>query len=88
MAFFSARITCKDGVVVAENVSVWIHVFRDGDRELWDGSFELPAVQFTAYLSTYQIHLADGRQGKIVNLNSFIRGDNLTVYFEGSGPLA
>ena len=87
MPFFAARIIAKDGVVVAEHVPVWIHVFSEGRQEWWDGSFELPAIQFLPYHSTYTLHLADGRQGMIKNITPFIRGENLTVYFEGSGPL-
>jgi len=88
LPFFPARLLSKDGVVVAEQVPVWIQVFREGHQERWDGSFEVPAIQFLPYHSTYTLRFADGRQGTITNITPIIRGENLTVYFEGSGPLA
>jgi hypothetical protein len=88
LPFFPARILSKDGVVVGEHVPVWIHVFREGHQERWDGSFEVPAIQFLPYDSTYTLRFADGRQGTIIHIMPIIRGENLTVYFEGSGPLA
>ena len=88
LPFFPARIISKDGVVVAEHVAAWIHVFREGRQKRWAGSFEVPAIQFLPYHSTYTLRLADGRQGTIIHIAPIIRGENLTVYFEGSGPLA
>jgi len=87
MAFFVARLTAKDGDIVAENVRVWLNTFRQGRQMRWDGSFELPATQLTSYRSTYNLDLEDGRSGEIINLNTVVYGDNILVYFEGRGPL-
>ena len=86
MAFFTARILSKDGVVIADDVEVWIRFFRLGNTGMWDGSFEVPA---TTPLSahTYRIQLADGREGEITNITARIFSDNIMVYFEGDGPL-
>ena len=86
MAFFTARIISKDGGVIAENVEVWIIFFRHGNEEAWDGSFEVPITTPLTH-HTYHIQLLDGREGTITNLTSLLRGDNILVYFEGSGPL-
>jgi hypothetical protein len=87
LPFVPGRIISKDGIVVAEQVPVWIHEFREGHQERWAGSFEVPAIQFLPYQSTYTLRLADGRQGTIIHITPIIRGENLTVYFEGRGPL-
>jgi hypothetical protein len=86
MAFFTARILSKDGGVIAENVEVWIIFFRHGNEEAWDGSFEVPITTPLAD-PTYRIQLSDGREGTMTNLTPLLRGENMVVYFEGSGPL-
>lgn len=86
MAFFTARIISKDGGVIAENVGVWIIFFHHGNEEAWDGSFEVPITTPLTH-HTYRIQLLDGREGKITNLTTLLRGDNILVYFEGSGRL-
>ncbi len=86
MAFFPARILSKDGVVIVDDVEVWIHFFRLGNREMWDGNFEVPATTPLSAL-TYRIQLADGREGKITNITARISDENIMVYFEGEGPL-
>ena len=87
MAFFTARILSKDGVVIAEDVEVWINFFRVSDEPRWDGSLEVPVTTPLAPL-TYRLQLVDGREGIIANIAAQIRGDNIVVYFEGQGPLA
>jgi hypothetical protein len=86
MAFFTARILSKDGGVIADNVEVWILFFCHGNQESWDGSFEVPVTTPLTY-QTYRIQLFDGREGQITNITTLLRGDNILVYFEGSGPL-
>jgi len=86
MAFFPARILAKDGVVIAEDVPVWITFFRMRNQDAWDGHFEIPVRPFPP--DPYRIHLGDGRKGKIAHITSLIHGENLIVYFEGNGPLA
>ena len=86
MAFYTARILAKDGGVIAEDVEVWITFFRHGNQEAWDGSFEVPITTSLTH-HTYGIQLFDGREGKITNITTLLRGDNILVYFEGSGPL-
>jgi hypothetical protein len=44
MAFFTARILSKDGVVIMEDIEVWIQLFRLGNVEMWAGSFEVPVT--------------------------------------------
>ena len=44
MTFFTARILSKDGVVIADDIEVWIHFFRVGSVEMWAGSFEVPVT--------------------------------------------
>jgi hypothetical protein len=87
MAFFTARILSKDGVVITDDIEVWIQFFRLGNGEMWAGSFEVP-VTTPLTQSTYHLQLADGRAGLITNIVMQIRGDNIVVYFEGKGPLA
>lgn len=86
MVFFPARILSKDGGVIAEGVDVWIAFFRRRDQTAWDGSFEVPVTTPLTH-HTYRIQLLDGREGKITNITPLLRGDNMVVYFEGSGPL-
>ncbi len=87
MAFFTARILSKDGVVIAEDIEIWIHFFRLGNVDMWAGSFEIPVTTPLAQ-STYRIQLTDGREGLITDITTHMRGDNIAVYFEGKGPLA
>ena len=86
MAFFTARILSKDGVVIAEDVEAWIHFFRLGSVARWAGSFEVP-VTTPLTQHTYRIQLTDGREGLISDITTQMRGDNIAVYFEGKGPL-
>jgi hypothetical protein len=87
MAFFTARILSKDGMIIAEEVEVWIQCFRLGNMERWAGSFEVP-VTTPMTQRTYRIQLTDGRQGLIGDVTTQIRGDNIVVYFEGKDALA
>src|SRR5215472_3377630 len=86
MAFYTARIFSKDGGIIAEGVEVWITFFCRGNQEAWDGSFEVPITTPLTH-HTYRIQLFDGREGKITNITTQLRGDNILAYFEGSGPL-
>jgi hypothetical protein len=86
MAFFTARILSKDGVVIMEDIEVWIQFFRLGNVEMWAGSFEVP-VTTPLTQHTYRIQLTDGREGLISDITAQIRDDNIVVYFEGKGPL-
>lgn len=87
MTVFTARILSKDHVVIADDVEVWINFFRHENQERWDGSVSVPVTTSLTH-HTYRIQLADGREGKITHLTPQLTGDNITVYFEGSGPLA
>jgi hypothetical protein len=86
MAFSTARILSKDGTVIAENIEIWIAFFHRRNQEVWDGSFEVPITTPLTY-HTYRIQLSDGREGRITNLTTMLRGDNIAIFFEGSGPL-
>ncbi len=86
MAFFRGRILLNDGVVVANHIEIWINACRYGTQEYWDGSFEVPVVTALS-APAYRLHLADGREGNITNIATRISGENVMVYFEGSGPL-
>src|SRR2546423_4744886 len=86
MSFVLARILTKDGVVVAEDVPVWMTFFRLGNGPRWDGSFEVPATTLFSE-PTYQLQLHDGRQGTITQINAWMKDENITVYFAGQGPL-
>ena len=84
MAFFTARILSKDGGVIAEDIEVWIQVFRLGEVDTWSGSLEVPVTTpFTQ--RTYRLQLTDGREGRISQITTQLRGDNIVVYFEGRG---
>jgi len=87
MAFFTARIISKDGVVIVEDLQVWIHFFLLGNMDMWAGSFEIP-VTTPLTQHAYRIQLTDGREGLITDITTQIQGDNIAVYFEGKGPLA
>ena len=87
MAFFTARILSKDGVIIAEDIEIWIHAFRLGNVDMWSGSFEIP-VTTPLTQNTYRIQLIDGREGIITDVTTHMRGDNIAVYFEGKGLLA
>jgi len=86
MAFFTGRILLNDELVIANYVEIWINACRYERQEHWDGSFEVPVVTALS-APAYRLHLADGREGNITNITTRISGENVTVYFEGSGPL-
>lgn len=86
MAFFTGCILSLNGRVIVEYVEIWINTFRFGTQDSWYGSFEasvIPALNAPAY----RLQLADGRERHITPLATWLRGDNVMVYFEGSGPL-
>ena len=86
MPFVAGRILTHDGMVVAEHVEIWINTFRCGTHDAWDGSFEVPVVPALS-APAYHLQLADGREGTMTNITTRISGENVTVSFEGSGPL-
>ena len=86
MAFVNGRILSNDGRVIVEQSEIWISLFRFGTQEYWDGSFEVPVVP-ALNAPVYRLHLADGREGTITHLRRWIKGENIMVYFQGSGPL-
>jgi hypothetical protein len=66
------------GKVVERGVRVNLRLFG----KHWSGELELPK-QTTIYLGSYELHLNDGRAGKIGI--TVIKGD--TALFEGDGKL-
>ena len=86
MAFVIGRMLSKDGRVVLEHGEIWISLFRFGTQESWDGSFEAPIVP-ALHAPASHLHLADGRAGTMTHLRRWIKGENLMVSFQGSGPL-
>ena len=86
MAFFTGRILSNDGGVIFEQREIWISAFRFGTQEYWDGSFEAPVVP-GLNAPVYRLHLADGREGTMTHLRRWIKGENILVSFQGSGPL-
>ncbi len=86
MAFFTCRILSKDSGVRVEHGEIWISLFRFGTQESWDGSFEAPTVS-ALHAPASHLHLADGRAGTMTHLRRWIKGENIMVSFQGSGPL-
>src|SRR5262245_33351801 len=87
MAFFTARIISKDGVVIVEDIEVWINFFRLGYMDMWAGGFAIP-VTTPLTQHTVSIRLTDGREDIITDSTTQIQADNIAVYVEGKGQLA
>ena len=86
MAFVTGRILSMNGTVIVEYIEIGINTLHFGTQEYWYGSCEVPGVP-VLHAPAYRLQLADGREGKITHITTWISGENIRVSFEGSIPL-